>query len=168
MKHIKTSFSYYQTINHLNFFNMAEITNSNKLIGKLHRHLQRTVNMYWVWFLCCSNALESLYVIMYVTTCMQILVKRNMELKLQVFKLENTYPENIIDQSLISDSYINLYFNSFICKKLVKYLTYIRSWKSKMKELQKHGCSPVNLPQIFRTPFPRNTSRWLLLELLSL
>ena len=154
MKHIKTSFSYYQTINHLNFFNMAEITNSNKLIGKLHRHLQRTV--------------ESLYVIMYVTTCMQVLVKRNMELKLQVFKLEITYPENIIDQSHISDSYINLYFNSFICKKLVKYLTYIRSWKSKMKELQKHGCSPVNLPQIFRTPFPRNTSRWLLLELLSL
>ena len=24
-----------------------------------------------------------------------------------------------------------------------------------------HGCSPVNLLQIFRTPFPRNTSGWL-------
>ena len=28
-----------------------------------------------------------------------------------------------------------------------------------------HGCSPVNLMHIFRTPFPRNTSRWLLLQM---
>ena len=27
-----------------------------------------------------------------------------------------------------------------------------------------HGCFPVNLMRIFRTPFPRNTSGWLLLE----
>ena len=27
----------------------------------------------------------------------------------------------------------------------------------------RHGCSPVNLLHIFRTPFPRNTSMWLLL-----
>ena len=27
-----------------------------------------------------------------------------------------------------------------------------------------HGCSPVNLPHIFRTPFPKNTSGWLLLS----
>ena len=26
-----------------------------------------------------------------------------------------------------------------------------------------HGCSPVNLVHIFRTPFPKNTSGWLLL-----
>ena len=31
----------------------------------------------------------------------------------------------------------------------------------------RHGCSPVNLLHIFRTPFPKNTSRGLLLELLS-
>ena len=31
-----------------------------------------------------------------------------------------------------------------------------------------HGCSPVNLMHIFRTTFPKNTSEWLLLELLSL
>ena len=29
----------------------------------------------------------------------------------------------------------------------------------------RHGCSPVNLLHIFRTPFPRNTSGWLLLKL---
>ena len=29
----------------------------------------------------------------------------------------------------------------------------------------RHGCSPVNLPHIFRTPFPKNTSRRLLLYL---
>ena len=27
----------------------------------------------------------------------------------------------------------------------------------------RYGCSPENLPHIFRTPFPRNTSGWLLL-----
>ena len=27
----------------------------------------------------------------------------------------------------------------------------------------RHGCSPVNLLHIFRTPFPKNTSGWLLL-----
>ena len=27
----------------------------------------------------------------------------------------------------------------------------------------RHGCSPVNLLHVFRTPFPRNTSEWLLL-----
>ena len=29
----------------------------------------------------------------------------------------------------------------------------------------RHRCSPVNLLHIFRTPFPKNTSRWLLLAL---
>ena len=29
----------------------------------------------------------------------------------------------------------------------------------------RHGCSPVNLLHIFRTPFPRITSGWLLLLL---
>ena len=28
----------------------------------------------------------------------------------------------------------------------------------------RHGCSPVNLLHIFKTPFPRNTSCWLLLN----
>ena len=28
----------------------------------------------------------------------------------------------------------------------------------------RHGCSPVNLLHIFRTPFPKNTSGWLLLQ----
>ena len=28
-----------------------------------------------------------------------------------------------------------------------------------------HGCSPVNFLHIFRKPFPRNTSGWLLLEI---
>ena len=31
-----------------------------------------------------------------------------------------------------------------------------------------HGCSPVNLLHIFRTPFSKNTSRWLLLSLTTL
>ena len=28
----------------------------------------------------------------------------------------------------------------------------------------RHGCSPVNLLHVFKTPFPRNTSEWLLLK----
>ena len=28
----------------------------------------------------------------------------------------------------------------------------------------RHGCSPINLLHIFRTPFPRNSSRWLPLK----
>ena len=28
-----------------------------------------------------------------------------------------------------------------------------------------HGCSPVNLLHIFRTPFPKSTSGWLLLKI---
>ena len=31
-----------------------------------------------------------------------------------------------------------------------------------------HGCSPVNLLHIFRTPFPRKTYGWLLLNILFL
>ena len=31
---------------------------------------------------------------------------------------------------------------------------------------RRHGCSPVNLLHIFRTPFPKNISGWLLLVLL--
>ena len=31
-------------------------------------------------------------------------------------------------------------------------------------KLLRHGCSPVNLLHIFRTPFPRNTFGWLLLQ----
>ena len=32
-----------------------------------------------------------------------------------------------------------------------------------METALRHGSSPVNWPHIFRTPFPRNTSGWLLL-----
>ena len=31
----------------------------------------------------------------------------------------------------------------------------------------RHGCSPVNLLNIFRTPFPRNISGWLLLNIIT-
>ena len=34
-----------------------------------------------------------------------------------------------------------------------------------IETLFRHQCSPVNLLHIFRTPFPRNTSGWLLLTM---
>ena len=33
-----------------------------------------------------------------------------------------------------------------------------------IKSTRWHGCSPVNLLHIFRAPFPKNTSEWLLLK----
>ena len=36
--------------------------------------------------------------------------------------------------------------------------------KSDFSKFAKRGCSPVNLPHIFRTPIPKNTSRGLLLS----
>ena len=34
---------------------------------------------------------------------------------------------------------------------------------NKVAKQLRHGCSPVNLKHIFRTPFQQNTSGWLLL-----
>ena len=34
-----------------------------------------------------------------------------------------------------------------------------------LKIALQHGCSLVNLLYTFRTPFPRNTSKWLLLKM---
>ena len=34
----------------------------------------------------------------------------------------------------------------------------------KLYSTLRHGCSPVNLLYIFRTPFPKNTSGWLILN----
>ena len=39
--------------------------------------------------------------------------------------------------------------------------------KCDFNKVAKHGCSPVNLLHIFRTTFLRNTSGWLLLDLLN-
>ena len=36
--------------------------------------------------------------------------------------------------------------------------TYARTHSTISEIALRHGCSPVNLPHIFRTPFPRNTS----------
>ena len=44
-----------------------------------------------------------------------------------------------------------------ICRKLLCNFIEITLW---------HGCSPVNLLHIFRTPFTKNTSGWLLLEII--
>ena len=38
--------------------------------------------------------------------------------------------------------------------------------KCDFNKVLRDGCSPVNLLHIFRTPFPKNTAKWLLLKLL--
>ena len=39
---------------------------------------------------------------------------------------------------------------------------------NKVEITLRHGCSPVNLLHVFRTPFLKNTSEWLLLDQLLL
>ena len=39
---------------------------------------------------------------------------------------------------------------------------------NKVEIALRHGCSPVNLLHVFRTPFLKNTSGWLLLDQLLL
>ena len=51
-------------------------------------------------------------------------------------------------------------FNKVACWSLL----FIKLQASNFIEIAlRHGCSAVNLLHIFRTPFPRNTSEWLLL-----
>ena len=55
----------------------------------------------------------------------------------------------------ISSKFIEQPYRSVISVKLLCKCIEITLW---------HGCSPVNLLHIFRTPSPRNTSEWLLLR----
>ena len=49
--------------------------------------------------------------------------------------------------------------------KIYSKLTIERPFRSVILiKLLRHGCSPVKLLHIFRTPFPKNTSGWLLLK----
>ena len=55
-----------------------------------------------------------------------------------------------------------------ICSKITGEHTYrsvilIKLQSNFIEITLRHGCSPVNLLHIFGTPFPRNTSEWLLL-----
>ena len=45
---------------------------------------------------------------------------------------------------------------------------YRRSPMPKCEIALRHGCSPANLLNVFRTHFPRNTSGWLLLPILDI
>ena len=50
-----------------------------------------------------------------------------------------------------------------------KYAANLQELQSKFIETAlRHGCCPVNLLHIFRTPFPGNTSGWLLFSLIEI
>ena len=60
-----------------------------------------------------------------------------------------------------------------ICSKLTgehpyRSVTYIKLLRNFIEITLRHGCSPVNLLHIFRTPVTRNTSEWLLLFILTI
>ena len=57
-----------------------------------------------------------------------------------------------------------------LCEKCPKYgpekTPYLDTFHAAFIEIAlRHGWFPVNLLHIFRTPFPRNTSGWLLLKI---
>ena len=54
--------------------------------------------------------------------------------------------------------------SKFTGKHLCRSATSIKLQSNFIEIALRHGCSPVNLLHIFRKPFPKNTSGWLLLE----
>ena len=55
-------------------------------------------------------------------------------------------------------------FHKEVAKQVAKQVS--KKLQSNFIEIAlRHGCSPVNLLHIFRTPFPKNTSAWLFLKI---
>ena len=64
-------------------------------------------------------------------------------------------------RSVLKKSYsaANLQGGEHLCQSVIS----IKLQSNFIKVALRHRCSPANLQNIFRTPFPRNTSDWLLL-----
>ena len=58
--------------------------------------------------------------------------------------------------------YAGFHVCDYFHKKDPSKATFLESHFNFMEILLRHGRSPVNLLHIFRTPFPKNTSGWLL------
>ena len=75
------------------------------------------------------------------------------------------------DNSIFRSSHSELFLRKGVLKLCSKFIGEHPCWSVISINLQsnfieialQHGCSPVNMLHIFITPFPRNTSEWLLL-----
>ena len=77
-------------------------------------------------------------------------------------KLRSSHPEVLLEESVLK--MCSKFTGEHPCQNviLVKLLCNV------IEIALRHGCSPVNLLHIFRTPFPMNTPGWLLQFILAL
>ena len=68
-------------------------------------------------------------------------------LKLYYATVSSSHPETVLRKGVLK--ICSKFIGEHPCRSMISVL--------------RHGCSPVNLLHISRTPFPRNTSGWLLL-----
>ena len=74
-----------------------------------------------------------------------------------VFSSRSSRPEVFLVKSVLN--ICNKLTEEHLCRSVIS----IKLLCNIIEITLRHGCSPVNLLHIFRTPFPRNTSGWLLL-----
>ena len=72
---------------------------------------------------------------------------------------KSSCPEVFLEESVLK---ISRKFIDRPCRSMIS----TRSLHNFIEITLQHECSPVNVLHIFRTPFPKNTSGWLLLNLL--
>ena len=82
-----------------------------------------------------------------------------------LINLPNIFDEKVTCWKLTSESLIYFEVRVIYIQKLPPRGVLKKRCSENMQQILalRHGCSPVNLLHILRTPFPRNTSGWLLL-----
>ena len=70
---------------------------------------------------------------------------------------ENSHPESFLRKGVLK--IYSKFTGEHPCRSVIS----IRLLRNVIEITLRHGCSPVNLLHIFRTPFTKNTSVWLLL-----
>ena len=75
-------------------------------------------------------------------------------------KLRSSHPEVFLRKAVLK--ICSKFTGEHPCRSVIS----IKLQSNFIEIALQHGCSPVNLLHISRTPFPRNTSEWLLLKAL--
>ena len=75
------------------------------------------------------------------------------------YVIRSSYPEVFLEKG------VSKIYSKFTGEHRWLPVIWIKLQSNLIEITLRHGCSPVNLLHIFRTPFPRNTSWWLLLNI---
>ena len=86
-----------------------------------------------------------------------------MEMKMIIYQIDVTYrsshPEVFLGKGVLK--ICDKFTGEHPCRSAIS----IKLLCNFIQTTLRHGCSPANLLDIFRTPFPRNSSGWLLLDI---